>query len=291
MNSRPILAVIVTLVLAALACNITIDSPLTDVETSTTETKEIHVPLLDDADTTADVELGFGAGEFTLEPGAANALIDGMATYNVLDFEPEIDTFGNNVRVSQRDLDIDGIPNFDEDVINKWELQLGDAPMNLTIQAGAYKGEFELGGLALHRLEVGDGAAQVELSFSEPNLVSMDVFRYNTGASEVTLNGLANANFSEMFFRGGAGSYKLDFSGELQQDAEVEIVSGISSVTIIVPEGTNAEVQFEGGLTDINEHDEWQRSGDVYTLSGSGAKLTINVKMGAGSLDLRTESE
>jgi hypothetical protein len=288
MNSKSILAVILVLVLATLACSINIDLPGDNVKTGPTESKEINVPLLDDADAVADVELSFGGGEINLEPGAEDALIDGTATYNVSDFEPEIETFGNDVQVIQGNLDIDGIPDFDKRIINQWDFQLGDAPMNLTIKAGAYKGEYELGGLALHKLEVGDGAAQVNLTFSEPNQVSMDMLRYNTGASDVALNGLANANFSEMVFRSGAGSYKLDFSGELQQDADVEVISGISSVTIIVPEGTNAEVRFEGGLTDINTHGDWEQSGDRYTLSGSGAKLTITIKMGAGSLDLRS---
>jgi hypothetical protein len=288
MNNKSILAAILVLALATLACSINIDLPGDNVKTGATESKNINVPLFDDADRIADVELNFGAGELTLESGAEDAIIDGTATYNVKDFEPEIEIFGNNVKMSQGSLDIDGIPDFDERVINKWELQLGGAPMNLTIKAGAYEGEYELGGLALHKLDVSDGAAKINLTFSEPNLVSMDMLRYNTGASDVSLSGLANANFSEMVFRSGAGSYKLDFSGDLQQDADVEIVSGISSVTIIVPEGINARLRFEGALTEINTYDGWKKSGDEYTLSGSGATLTITVKMGAGSLDLRS---
>lgn len=288
MNNRAILAAILVLVLATLACSINFDLPGNNVKTGPTETKEIDVPLFDDANTVADIELSFGAGEFTVETGAQDALISGTVTYNVSDFEPEIDTFGSNVHVTQGSLDIDGIPDFDEDIINKWKLQLGNAPMNLTIKAGAYQGEYEFGGLALHKLDITDGAAQVNLNFSEPNPVSMDMLRYNTGASDVSLNGLGNANFTEMVFRSGAGDYKLDFSGELQQDADVEIVSGISSVTIVVPKGTNAIVRFEGGLTEINTYDDWHKSGDEYSLSGNGAMLTITVKMAAGSLDLRS---
>jgi hypothetical protein len=288
MNNKSILAAILVLVLATLACSINIDLPGKDVKTGPTETQEIIVPLFEDANTIADVELSFGAGEFTLKSGAEDNLIDGKATYNVRDFEPEIEIFGNNVQVTQGSLDLDGIPNFDERVINKWDLQLGEAAMNLTIKAGAYEGDYDLGGLALHELDVSDGAAKVNLTFSEPNLVSMDMLRYNTGASDVTLRGLANANFTEMVFRSGAGSYTLDFSGDLQQNADVEIVSGISSMTIIVPAGTNARLRFEGGLTEINTHDEWEQSGDEYLLKGSGAMLTITVKMGAGSLDLRS---
>ena len=45
----------------------------------------------------------------------------------------------------------------------------------------------------------------------------MSILRYETGASTVKLNGLANANFGTLIFSGGAGDYTLDFSGDLQR--------------------------------------------------------------------------
>lgn len=288
MKNKSLLAVILVMALVTLACGINIELPGSDVKTGPTETKDIRVEKFEDPDTVADVELSFGAGEIILNPGAQNALIEGTATYNVGDFEPEVNVFGNNIQISQGELEIRGIPDFDKRIVNEWDLQLGDAPMELKITAGAYQGDYDLGGLALHALEINDGAAQANLSFSEENLIMMDSFRYTTGASDVRLTGLANANFEKMIFRGGAGSFRLDFSGNLQQDASVEIESGISSLTIIIPEGTNTEIRFEGGLTDINPQGEWRVSGNTYSLSGSGPKLDITVKMGAGSLELRS---
>lgn len=288
MLNKSILAVIAVLAVVTLACGINIDLPGSDVKTGPTETKEIRVDNFEDPETIADVELSFGAGEITLEPGAQNTLIEGTATYNVIDFEPDVDIFGNNIEIRQGEFEIRGIPDFDEKIINEWDLQFGEAPLELKITAGAYQGNYELGGLALHTLEINDGAAQVDLSFSEENLNTMDSLRYTTGASDVRLTGLANANFEEMIFRGGAGNFELDFSGNLQQDASVEIESGVSSVTVIIPEDTNAEIRFEGGLTDINTQGEWRVSGNTYSLRGSGSKLTITVKMGAGSLELRS---
>jgi hypothetical protein len=172
-------------------------------------------------------------------------------------------------------------------VKNDWELELGDVPMELSIRAGAYEGRYELGGLAIQRLTVADGAANVRLSFSEPNQEDMRLFRYETGASDVTLEGLANANFSEMEFHGGAGSFTLDFSGELQQDADISVEAGISSVTIVVPEGVDVELTFEGGLSNVSYSGEWERHGDTYSMTGDGPTLSIRVKMGAGDLKLK----
>lgn len=289
MFNKPILAIILVLALVTLACGINIDLPGTDLKTGPTQTEDIRIPEFDDPQTIADVELSFGAGELNLDTGGRGALVEGTATYNVQDFKPEIDVTGNNVQISQGNLEISGIPNFNDRVVNRWELQFGDAPMDLTIKAGAYDGEFEFGGMALHSLVINDGAARVNLSFSEQNPVTMDNLQYTTGASDVTLTGLGYANFRDMHFRSGAGSYKLDFSGDLQQGANVEIESGISSITITIPSETNAEVRFEGGLTDVNTQGVWQVSGDTYSLNGSGPRLTITVKMGAGSLELRSQ--
>jgi len=101
-------------------------------------------------------------------------------------------------------------------------------------QLRAYSGDIELGGLALKSLDVTDGAAEVSMRFSSPNLVEMDRLRYQTGASEVTLHGLANANFTSLIFRSGAGNYILDFSGSLTRDAVATVESGFSQIVIIV---------------------------------------------------------
>jgi len=172
-------------------------------------------------------------------------------------------------------------------VKNQWDLKLGSMPMHLTIDAGAYEGTMELGGLSLKSLTVKDGAASVNLSFSEPNLIEMSALAYSTGASEVKLSGLGNANFSKFDFDGGAGSYTLDFSGELQRDASVKVDTGLSDLTLIIPDGVDATLTMDGGLTDINLGNGWSQSGNVYSHEGSGPTLTIVVNMGAGNVTVK----
>jgi hypothetical protein len=98
---------------------------------------------------------------------------------------------------------------------------------------------------------------------------------------------LGNTNFTNMVFRSGAGNYTLDFSGDLQQDASVDIQSGVSNVSIIIPQGTAARLSYEGALLNVNARDSWLASGGDYILSGDGPTITINVDMGAGNLELR----
>jgi len=178
------------------------------------------------------------------------------------------------------------LPNFDN-FENRWELQLGEEVIDLIIQAGAYEGQLELGGLALENLSISDGAADVLVSFSEMNPIEMATFNYDSGASKIVLNGLANANFSYMSFDAGLGDYTLDFSGELQQDAIVDIVAGLSHVVLIVPEETDVVINVDAGLAHVDQSDNWTRSGNNYSMENDGPILIINVDIGAGSLELK----
>ena len=279
MNIKIISAILV-LALASMACGFSVDLP-PRAQTGPDVTDEISVA--DPKSEEAHLSLNFGAGELKLSTGA-EGLVEGTALYNVKELKPEVVENGGNIEIKQGNLDV--IPPFNG-MKNRWDLQLGSTPMDLEIDAGAYDGNLELGGLALKSLTVKDGAAHVDVSFSEPNLVEMSNLAYSTGASEVTLTGLANANFSTFEFDSGAGSYTLDFSGELQRDASVKIDSGLSELIIIVPEGVNATVTIEGGLTDINTGNGWSQSGSTYSHEGSGHSLTITVNMGAGSVTLK----
>jgi len=286
MSPKFIFIPLLILAMVTMACGITINLPITQVKTGPTQTDQVAIPLPANSSDHSDIRLDFGAGELRLAPGAENALVSGTFSYNVPDFKPVVTVSGTNVHIEQGNLNIKGFPNFQQTIKNTWDLKFGNQPIKLQINAGAYNGNFELGGLFLEDLQVSDGASDVQLAFSKPNLTEMASFGYSTGASTVTLKELANANFKTMSFKSGAGSYKLDFSGALQRDASVTIDSGVSSVSVSVPQGISARLSFEGGLSNVNISGAWQKSGNSYTQQGSGPTLTITVKMGAGSLDL-----
>ncbi len=286
MNKRLWLVPLIILTLVSLACSVTINLPQTQTKVGKTVTEPINVPLPPDQSVPADVSISFGAGTLNIQPGATEGLISGMARYNVAELKPIVTSNGNTVSLSQGSFKLQGLPNLGSNVINAWDLALANTPMSLVIKAGAYEGTYELGGLSINRLEVTDGASKVDLGFSKPNLVEMSTFKYSTGASEVTINGLGNANVDAVSFTGGAGSYTLDFNGTLQRDMTVSIDSGVSSVTIRIPAGVPAQVTSESSLTSVNTSGSWTQSGSTYEQSGSGYKITILIRMGAGSLQL-----
>jgi hypothetical protein len=278
MNVKVISAILL-LALASMACGFSVDLP-----------KQAKAgPDIKDSITVADpkssetrLDITFGAGDLSLSSGATN-LVDGTVVYNVKDLKPVITTSDGNIEIEQGNFE--GIPPFDG-MKNQWDLKLKHTPMDLTVTAGAYTGTYDLGGLALKSLTVKDGAAHVELNFSQPNKTEMSLFRYETGASNVKLTGLANANFNSMTFSSGAGDYTLDFTGTLKRDATVSASSGLSNLIVVIPEGVHANVTVEGGLANVSAGSSWSQNGNIYSQAGSGPTLTFIIKMGAGNLTL-----
>jgi len=270
---------VAVLAVAAVACGGTITLPeLPTAGPTIVEDVSIPVPAAGPARLT----ISFGAGELKLAPGASK-LVEGTVTYNLEDLKPEILTNGANIEIKQRDLFTLAEPS---GVKSMWDFKLGSSPMDLSINAGAYEGDFELGGLALTGLTVKDGAASVDLSFSEPNPAVMTVFRYETGASQVKLAGLGNANFSTMIMSSGAGDYTLDFAGRLQRDATVTITTGLSNLIIVIPDDVPTSVTAETGISNINVGSSWRQENNRYTQLGSGPALTIIIKGAAGNVTL-----
>ncbi len=278
-QTRSILVVILVMALVSLACGVNIDLPkMRQIEPTLFSVNE-PAPA---AGEETRLILTTGAGKLNLEPGAAG-LVEGEIRYNVEQWKPTI-TRNNGVVEIRQETNISGIP--PKNTENLWTLKLGTTPIALTIHAGAYEGDFDLSGVALTRLEVNDGASSTAMNFDKVNPVTMNLFSYSTGTSAVELTGLANANFKDMVFKSGAGSYTLDFSGKLQQDGNVRISSGVSNVKITIPDGVPAEVRISGGLNNINPSGTWSIDGNTYRSEGTGPKLIITVDMGVGNLDL-----
>ncbi|MCX6072172.1 MAG: toast rack family protein [Chloroflexi bacterium] len=283
-----VLLVLSAVLIASMACSVSI--PSVDIMTGPETETDIEVPRLSDPAQEAFVTLSSGANELRLSPGATEGLVSGTVRTNVKDFEPTVKIDGSDIRIEQGDLNVDGIPNISaDDVINKWDLQLGSDPIRLRVTGGAYEGDMDLGGLALTDLYISDGAASVKVDFSAPNTVEMSSLRYETGASTVEMMNLANANFTSMIFRSGAGTYTLDFGGALRRDAQVDIESGLSTLKIVVPEGTAAEVEISGSMSSVETHGAWvSQDSTRYHVEGQGPRLLIDVSMGAGTVILET---
>jgi hypothetical protein len=280
---RPLYAVIIVLLLATLACSVNINIPTMAIGPTKTFTVNEPVP---DANPVA-VNLNMGAGTLDLSSGTSS-LVEGTITYNVPNWDPKVTQTASGVTIVQgEETTISGIPS--DKLVNDWAIKLNETtPMDLTIKAGAYKGSMDLSSMHIHSLDITDGASQNKVTFNIPNPEQMVSLNYRTGASQVELDGLANANFSTMSFEGGAGEYTFDFSGTLNQNATATIKTGVSSITIDVPMDMAVIFVNSGGVSNITTTGTWTVNGNTYTSSGAGQgyTLTINAQIAVGTVKL-----
>lgn len=281
------LALLLTLAVSTLACNFSVQVPETKTGPDTTTTIDEAYP---DTNDTPKLVLKMGGGSLKMSEGS-NKMVEGDVLTNVPTWKPEVTHNDEKIILSQSTGDNSlTIPS--GKLKNSWDLKLGTRkPMALEIQAGAYNSNITFGNVPLTDLSIEDGASQTKITFDKPNAQTMDNFTYHTGASQVELINLANANFKDMTFESGAGSYTLDFNGELKQDASVDIKSGLSNMKIIVPSTTDAVINLTGGVNNISLKGTWTVDSNEYkTQSTKGPRLEINIEMGVGNLELISQN-
>lgn len=278
---------ILTLLTAALVligCTFTVNLP--SVKTGPTQTLNIaEAPETGAEVSNVIIEMGAGSLDIT---GGTDQLVEGTITYNFEAWKPVITRDSNTVTLSQKTTSTVSLPS-DMKLKNEWQLKLGEMPIALNLSTGAYEGNLNLGGLAITSLSISDGASSSKIRFDEPNTTAMSLLTYSTGASDVELLGLGNANVSTVEFNSGVGDYTLDFSGENTTDCNVSIKSGVSSLKIIIPSNARAEVTIDGELNNVELNGTWTTEGNRYMSGTDGALIRINIDMAIGDLELIQE--
>ena len=287
MKKKGAMLVLLAMAASTLACSFTVQVPEVKTGPDTTTTIDEAYPATVD---TAELIVKIGGGSLKISDGDSK-LVEGQILTNVPLWKPQVERSDEKITISQSGDDNSlSIPS--GKIKNDWDLKLGTLkPLSLKIEGGAYNSNITLGNVPLSNLSIEDGAAQSKVVFSQPNKQTMDEFTYHTGASKVDLINLANANFKEMTFESGAGSYTLDFNGELKQDATVVIKSGLSNMKVIVPSGTDATITLTGGVNNVSLKGTWTVDSDEYkTQSTKGPKLSIEIEMGVGNLELISQN-
>jgi len=237
------------------------------------------------------VTLNLGAAELQAD-SRGETLLEGTVEYNVADLEPDVTSGTSWVEVEQR-VDRVGFLGLN-DVQNDWTLHFGtEETIDLEINAGAYDGDWDLGGVPIHEMIVNQGASRSSFDFSEPNPVTMRELVFRTGAADLELLNLGNAGFRDMTFEGGASSYRLDFGGYLMRDAYVSVKAGVANIVIIIPEDTPASVSVSG-LTNVDADRDFSRSGNSYLTptwdDDGGSRLEIDIDAGLANVELVLKS-
>ena len=192
------------------------------------------------------LEIKFGAGKLNIIPGQKD-VFEGNFQYEKSILKPNIyyEIFGKSGVLTLSQSIKKDIP-LSLSFKNMWNLKLpSNIPLQLYINTATYSGDINLTNLQIENLYLNTGASQTNIIFDQPNIIDLKNINIKTGASTVIFFGLANANFDEMSFNGGAGSYTFDFSGNLIKKSKVSIGAGAAKIILKIPSSMGTKIIFK----------------------------------------------
>ncbi|MCK4404678.1 MAG: hypothetical protein KAW02_06255 [candidate division Zixibacteria bacterium] len=176
---------------------------------------------------------------------------------------------------------------------NYWFLEFTDRiPISFEIDVGACEADFDFTGLRIDHLDMNLGASSVEVEFRKPNSERIHKINIDVGVSELTITGLGNANFDKLTFDGGVGDFTLDFSGEFEHRAYVDIDIGLGSLTILVPKDAGVQIKSESSFLSsfsIDKRDFDEVEDDLFESDNFGEsekELIFDIEVGLGSVEI-----
>ncbi len=284
-------ALILGLALLILACAVPIPTtePLTVIE----PVDQVETVEMDGAER-AEVRLRMLSDTLNVHAVEDVGLLRAHFHYNVAEWEPTIkqETKDQRTRVTiNQGLGSQIQLGSSDEYVNTWDIGLRrNVPIDVGVDVGRGDVRMALGGLALTRLGVTTGGADLSLSFDAHNPETMSTLRITAGTGKCIASDLGNANFDRLNITGGAGSMDLDFGGTWQRSALADIKAGAGRITLRVPANLGVRVTFAStplNTTDITGFTE--QDDNVYVNAAYGQSpltLTINLTTGVGVLTL-----
>jgi hypothetical protein len=257
-------------------------------------TKKVDKKIEQKGEKTLTVEMDFGGGIIDLSRNDTGNILNAEIEYDPDKVEIDVDyrKVGDRGKLYLESEFEDGHLDFDTDY-NYWQLGFTDQiPIDFEMDIGACEAEFDFTGLKISNLNLDLGASSTEITFRKPNPERISKINIDVGASELTIEGLGNANFDRLSFDGGVGDFTLDFRGELKHKAYVDIDVGLGSLTILLPENVGVRIQEEGSFLssfsiDADEFDEVESK--VYESENLGqtkGELIFDIEIGLGSVEI-----
>ena len=241
------------------------------------------------------VKMDIGAGIIDLKRNKTGDVLNAEVEYYPKKFEVDIDyqrskdqgkLYLESKSKKGKGIDIDTEDNY-------WYLEFSDKiPISFEINVGACEADFDFTGLKIDNLDMDLGASSVEVDFRKPNSERISKINIDVGASELTITGLGNANFEEFSFDGGVGDFTLDFLGEFEHRAYVEIEVGLGSLTILIPKDAGVQIKSESSFLSsvcIDERDFDEVEDDLYESDNFGEtekELVFDIEVGLGSVEV-----
>ncbi len=243
------------------------------------------------------VNLSYGNGYLVLEKTRSHHVFEGEFLYESSRPDIRYDIVGDQGRL---EIDFAGkmkksdgeeshqISSLNKIFDNRLYLYLSpkvDTEMDLEL--GVVKGTLDFSGLRLRNLRMEIGVSEADLLFGTPNPILMEDIFIEGGVGKLRIEKLGNANFRRLTFKGGIGSYEVDLSGSLEQDARVNIELGMGKILLYLPDNVGTRIRVQKSfLSSFSVNDCYKKNGYYYNDSWgkTSNRLDVNIETGVGKV-------
>ena len=235
--------------------------------------------------------LSGGAGVFYILPGSNDKIvvIDGYSRIpekSLVDIKYSVDE-----DIGYLDFELTSGTSIKRTDDAKWYIKLcKDIPTTLDIELGASKADIELGGLSLKNLKISTGVSSTNLKFTSPNKITMRKFEIEAGVAKFDGEKLGNARFKNLKVSGGMGSFDIDLSGELLDDADVNFEIGFGNLDVYLPKDVGAIITPSSSFFTSKKFDNFYKRGDKFisfNYDDAQKKINIFIESGLGNIRVR----
>ncbi|CUS80263.1 N-terminal domain of toast_rack, DUF2154 [Candidatus Kryptonium thompsonii] len=237
------------------------------------------------------IKISGGAGVFYILPGSNDKIvvIDGYSRIpekSLVDIKYSVDE-----DIGYLDFELTSGTSIKRTDDAKWYIKLcKDIPTTLDIELGASKADIELGGLSLKNLKISTGVSSTNLKFTSPNKITMRKFEIEAGVAKFDGEKLGNARFKNLKVSGGMGSFDIDLSGELLDDADVNFEIGFGNLDVYLPKDVGAIITPSSSFFTSKKFDNFYKRGDKFisfNYDDAQKKINIFIESGLGNIRVR----
>lgn len=232
-----------------------------------------------------EVEVSYAAGELRVVPAESGLLYRADLRYDARVFEPNMGYRDGRFQVEFEGRGVD----LRSREGGRLELGVGpDVPLDLEFNFGAGRAVIELGGLSIEEARIATGASQTDVRFGSPNRQRARNFQLSSGAAEVRLRGLGNANAENVKVEGGVGDVVLDFTGRWSGNTTARVDMGLGSLRLILPRDLGVRVQKSTVLSSFDSSGFEERDGEYFSSGWGDAehRLTLVLNTAFSSIDV-----
>lgn len=153
----------------------------------------------------------------------------------------------------------------------------------------------DLGGLSIEEMDLSAWAGEVEISFDEPNPITMSLMDINLHVGEASLTRLGNARFEKADLNSGIGELSVDFTGAMLDKSMARVDLDIGETDILLPSDVGVRMQIGGGFSFMSskdiDSDFYKRGRYFYTQDFETADTQFSLRVTPGLGELRVERD